>query len=263
MAKFCTLASSSAGNCTYISASGGALLIDAGISCKRILEGVSSLGEEMSGIRAVLLTHEHIDHVKGLAVLQKKTGVEIYAPTEVIREVAQPLKIPASLIHEISPGEEFEAAGMHVRAFSTPHDAKASVGYRIVTPDEHVIAVVTDLGEVTDEVEAGVKGAETVLLESNYDPFLLKMGPYPAHLKARIASRCGHLSNDEAAKFACRLLENGTSRFFLGHLSKENNNPALAEQTAVSALTECGAKRDRDFILSVAPYDFAGKPVRL
>ena len=263
MAKFCTLASSSSGNCTYISASSGSILVDTGISCRRIFNTLADLGEDAMNIGAVLLTHEHIDHIKGLSVFLKKTKAEVYAPAAVIREAAYSLMLPDCGLHEIKANEPFEVSGMLVRAFQTLHDSRDSVGYRIVTPDEHTIAVATDLGIVTDDVEAGVMGAETVLLESNYDPFLLKMGPYPPHLKARIASDHGHLSNDDAAAFACRLIDNGTTRITLGHLSRENNNPALAEQTTFDALNVHGAKRGLDYELSVAPYDDAGRLVRL
>lgn len=264
MAKFATLASSSAGNSTYIGASSGAILVDAGISCRRIMAALSSFGEEPLHIRGVLLTHEHIDHIKGLSVFLKKTGAALYGTPGVLRAVAASVSLPPDAkLCPISCGEEVEIAGMGVRTFRTPHDAEESVGYRIETPDGQRLAVATDLGEVTPEVEAGVLGAETILLESNYDPQLLRMGPYPPYLKARIASDHGHLSNDDASAFACRLLESGATRFFLGHLSKENNTPSLAQQVTFDALRGIGAKAGVDFELSVAPYDEPGKLVCL
>jgi phosphoribosyl 1,2-cyclic phosphodiesterase len=264
MAKFATLASSSAGNSTYLASSAGALLVDAGISFRRVGAALASFGEEPSSIRAVLLTHAHIDHIKGLSVLLKKTGAALFATAPVLEEVTCSLRLPEdATLCAVTPNEPFEAAGMRVRAFSTMHDSAGSVGYRVETPDEHTIAVATDLGVVTDEVEAGLLGAQAVLLESNYDPFLLKMSAYPPHLKARIASEIGHLSNDDAAKFACRLLQNGTTHFSLGHLSRENNNPALAGQTTRDALSALGAREGSDFLLQVAPYDDPGRLVRL
>ena len=262
MAKFCPLASSSGGNSTYIAAADSALLVDAGISCRRIVNAVAAFGEGVQEVRAILLTHEHIDHVKGLGVYLKKHPVPLYATAAVLEAVSTALPAGTELC-EIVPGEPFEAAGMWVCAFETLHDSVGSVGYRIETPDGHTVAVSTDLGAVTDEVRAGLFGCETVLLESNYDPLLLRMGPYPAHLKARIASAHGHLSNDDASAFACELLESGTSHFFLGHLSKENNNPALAQQSAEAALFGIGAKDGLDYTLDIAPYDCPGKLVRL
>lgn len=265
MAKFATLASSSAGNSTYLAASSGALLIDAGISTRRIEAALSSFGEETRRICAVLLTHEHIDHVKGLPVFLKRTGAALYATKGVLEAVTRTMAVPSGCaLHEVVPGEKFEAAGMNVCAFSTPHDSAASVGYRLETPDGHTFAVATDLGTVTEEVAKGVSGAETVLLESNYDPFLLRMGPYPPYLKARIAStERGHLANEDAASFLCGLLECGTTHITLGHLSRENNNPALAGQTSLDALAAAGARAGVDFTLTVAPYDEPGKLVRV
>ncbi len=262
MAKFCPLASSSGGNSTWLAASGGALLVDAGISCRRTELSLAALGGDASQVQAILVTHEHIDHVKGLRVFLKKHPVPVFATAPVL-EVLSPSLPAGSELVEISPGKEFSAAGMGVRAFSTLHDSVGSVCYRIETPDGHTFAVATDMGAVSREVREGLCGCETVLLESNHDPFLLRMGPYPYHLKARIASSQGHLSNDDAAELACSLLSTGTSRFFLGHLSKENNNPALARQGVSAALEAAGAREDADYLLDVAPYDSPGRLVRL
>ena len=263
MAKFCTLASSSSGNSAYISASGGSILVDAGISCRRIFSTLADFGEDAMNIKAVLLTHEHSDHIKGLSTFLKKTKAEVYATKDVIKAAAIAQNLPESCFNEIAVNKPFEVSGMLVRAFQTSHDSVDSVGYRIVTPDEHIIAIATDLGIVTKDVEDGVMGAHTVLLESNYDPFLLRICTYPPATKARIASMHGHLSNEDAAEFACRLIDNGTARITLGHLSKENNNPSLAEQTTFDKLSAHGAKRGLDYELSVAPYDSAGRMVRL
>jgi len=263
MAKFCPLASSSGGNSTYLGASGGALLIDAGISCRRIETALAAFDDDADRVAAVLLTHEHIDHVKGLPVfLRRHPEAVLYATAAVLEDLAPSL--PAGCATEaIVPGEIFTAAGVEVRVFATPHDSVGSVGYRMETPDGRTFAVATDLGAVTDEVRAALLGTETVLLESNYDPLLLRMGPYPPYLKARIASEHGHLSNDDAASFAAELIEAGTARFFLGHLSRENNNPALAQQTVCGALAQAGARQGADFELAVAPYDCPGRLVRL
>lgn len=256
------LASSSAGNSTYISCSAGGLLVDAGISCRRIVNAIAETGEEASALRAVLITHEHTDHIKGLCNLVKKTGAAVYATGPVLEYLAANGYVPAGAVLVEVTNRPFEATGMWVRAFATPHDSAASVGYRLTLPDEQTVAVATDLGEITDDVAQGVLGCRTVLLEANYDPQLLRMGSYPWFLKKRIASREGHLDNDSSAAFAAALIESGTAQLFLGHLSRENNNPALAEQTVAAALAEHGARRGVDFELDVAPYDVASRLVR-
>ena len=262
MAKFCVLASSSAGNSTYISCASGAVLVDAGISCRRIVNAIADIGESASELKAVLITHEHTDHIKGLLNLIKKTGAAVYATGPVLDYIATRNHVPtgATLIEVTS--RPFEAAGMQIQAFATPHDSVASVGYRLTLPNEQTVAVATDLGFVTDEVMQGVRGCRTVLLESNYDPQLLRMGPYPYFLKQRIASNNGHLDNESSAALAAALVESGTAQLFLGHLSRENNNPALAEQVTAAALAEMGAQRGIDFELNVAPYDNLSRLVR-
>ncbi|HWP51855.1 MAG TPA: MBL fold metallo-hydrolase [Clostridia bacterium] len=262
MAKFCVLASSSAGNSTYISCASGALLVDAGISCRRIVNAIAETGESAAALSAVLITHEHTDHIKGLCNLVKKTGAAVYATGPVLSYIVEHNCVPAGATLIEVTSRPFEAAGMRVQAFATPHDSVASVGYRLTLPNEQTVAVATDLGRVTDEVMQGVMGCRTVLLEANYDPQLLRMGPYPYFLKQRIASSNGHLDNGSSAAFAAALVESGTVQLFLGHLSRENNNPALAEQTVAAALAETGAQRDLDFELDVAPYDNLSRLVR-
>ena len=263
MAKFCPLASSSAGNCTYIAASGGAVLVDAGISCRRITQALAELDTHPSALAAVLITHEHIDHIKGLRLLTARTGLAVYATPAVLDYLIEHDHVaPGTPLVEVGESP-LVVGGMEVTAFHTSHDSVDSVGYRLVTPDGHAVAVATDLGEVTAPVDRGLAGCELVMLESNYDLLLLRMGPYPPFLKRRIASKQGHLPNDSCADLACRLIEQGTTRLVLAHLSRENNNPSLAYQTVDDALRACGAVARVDYELDVAPYDAAGRLVRL
>lgn len=263
MARFCVLASSSAGNSTYISCGEGALLVDAGISCRRISRSLADLGEELGKIAGILLTHEHADHVKGLRILTKNTGAPVYATAPVLRYLEENALVdPRSKLVEVGP-RPFAAAEIEVSAYATPHDSVGSVGYRFLLPGGQKIAVATDLGQVTGEVYDGVRGCDLALLEANYDPELLRMGRYPYFLKRRISGNDGHLANPSCAEFACGLLESGTTRLILGHLSRENNCPALAEQTVDDALRRAGARRGIDYELSVAPYDEPGRLVRL
>ncbi|MEG2204407.1 MAG: MBL fold metallo-hydrolase, partial [Oscillospiraceae bacterium] len=211
----------------------------------------------------LLLTHEHIDHLRGLRVLLRQNDLPVYATGAVLRYLVENGQVePGATLVEIEPGTPFEAAGMRVTAFSTPHDAADSVGYRIETPDAHTLAVATDLGHVSETVRRGTAGCELVMLESNYDPALLRMGPYPYFLKQRIAADNGHLENERSAEFACRLLESGCTRMILAHLSRENNSPALAYQMTSGALQAMGASEGSDYTLDVAPYDGAGRLIR-
>lgn len=262
MAKFCALASSSSGNSAYISCSSGSLLVDAGISCRRIVNSIASIGECAQDLSAVLITHEHSDHIKGLCNIIKKTGAAVYATAPVLEYLATKGCVPAGTELVEVTCAVFEVAGMQVKAFATPHDSAASVGYRFTLPGEQTVAIATDLGEVTDEVVEGVRGCQTVLLEANYDPQLLRMGSYPYFLKQRISSKRGHLDNASTAEFAKYLINSGTARLFLGHLSRENNNPALAEQIVSDTLLQMGAQPGIDFELDVAPYDCTSRLVR-
>lgn len=153
--------------------------------------------------------------------------------------------------------EKAELCGFEVKAFSTPHDTRQSCGYRIITPDNKVICICTDLGEVTQAVHENLLGAELILLESNYDYNMLRNGPYPYPLKQRISSANGHLDNRDSAKELLRLVENGTTRIILGHLSRHNNRPDIAEQTAESLME--GARRNVDYILMTAPIETGGE----
>lgn len=262
MAKFCVLASSSKGNSAWLGCGESSILIDAGISCRRICNSIAQAGGEAAQLSAVLITHEHSDHINGLLNLIKKTKAKVYAPAAVLDYITKNQHVPAGTELFTVGDKPFEINGIEIKAFKTPHDSEASVGYRMTLPNGETVAVATDLGHVTDEVRNGVMGCGTVLLESNYDNRLLDMGSYPWFLKQRIRSEFGHLENVESAKFAAELVKNGTVRLFLGHLSRENNNPALALQTAEQMLHQSGMVRGVDFELEVAHYDLPSKIAR-
>ncbi len=262
MAKFCVLASSSKGNSSWLSCGESSVLIDAGISCRRICSCISQLGGEAQKLSAVLITHEHTDHIGGLLNFIKKTNARVFAPQAVLDYIIKNRCVPAGASLNEIDDKPFEVADIEIKAFKTPHDSAASVGYRITLPDGETVGIATDLGHVTEEVRNGVLGCRTVLLESNYDSRLLDMGSYPWFLKQRIRSEHGHLENTDSAKFAAELVENGTVRLFLGHLSRENNDPALALQTTEQLLRQHGMIRGVDFELEVADYDLPSKLVR-
>ena len=262
MAKFCVLASSSKGNSAWLGCGESSILIDAGISCRRICSAIAQLGGEAETLSAVLITHEHTDHIGGLLNLLKKTKAKVFAPSAVVDYITKHGYAPAGAVLTAIGEGPFAVNDIEIRAFKTPHDSEASVGYRIALPNGETVGIATDLGHITEEVRRGVLGCRTVLLESNYDSRLLDMGSYPWFLKQRIRSEQGHLENSVSAEFAAELVENGTVRLFLGHLSRENNNPALALQTSEDMLLHRGMKRCIDFELDVADYDLPSRPIR-
>lgn len=253
MTRFCTLFSGSSGNAVYLSTERGAVLIDCGMSGKQTLEAMRAAGLDPCDVQAILITHEHSDHVKGAGILSRKLHVPIYA-TEGTWAGMEACVGDVPLHHRIAimAGESFFLNDLEIVPFTIPHDANDPVGYRIYTPKTSV-AVATDLGYFSDTVRDAVSGAEVVLLESNHDPEMLKCNPYyPSHLKQRILGRKGHLSNASGAQAAVELAQNGTRHLLLGHLSSENNTPELAYRTAHTALTDAGAEIDADVTLHVA-----------
>ena len=233
--EFYTLASSSAGNAALVCHNDTHLLIDAGISCRRITQSLAALSLTLDDLDGILITHEHIDHVRALGTLQKKHAVPLYASFG----TAAALDYPAPYLHAFAADEAFAIKDLQIRSFRTSHDAKESVGYRIES-DAGSLAVLTDTGFVTDEAHDAALGADMLLLESNHDVVMLKNGGYPYYLKQRILSEYGHLSNDTAAEFAIECVRAGTSDILLAHLSDENNSPQLAEYTVGRALQSSG-----------------------
>ncbi len=250
MARICPLCSGSGGNSTYISLVGGAVLVDAGASCKAILESVAAVGS-VDALRAIAITHEHIDHIKGLKILLKKIKVPIIASATTLSALAAGGILPEGSKTIVADNKAIDLGGVALSRFATSHDTEGSSGYT-VTDGQTKIAVCTDLGIVTDEVRAALLGSDAVLLESNHDVEMLKHGPYPPQLKLRILSERGHLSNNACAAEFPALLKGGTTRIILGHLSLHNNTPLLAAAATRAALADIGAKDGFDYILKVA-----------
>ena len=263
MSKICSLASSSSGNSFFLESRGNAILIDAGISARRITTSLKQLECAEESLKGILISHEHSDHVAGLTNFLKKRNIPIYSTKDVLNEITEKEIVSPSLCREIKAGESFYIENMEITAFKTPHDSTDSVGYRINTPDGHSFAVATDMGHISDTVIEALKGCEAVILEANYDPDLLRMGQYPYFLKRRISGPEGHLPNSETGKMARMLVDNGTTAIMLAHLSKHNNNPALASATVEEALTEAGLFKNTDYRLLVAPYDTVSDIIRL
>lgn len=252
MARFCSLYSSSSGNCTYIGTSQGGILVDVGVSAKKTAEALAEIGVDPSQIAAIFVTHEHSDHINGIRVFSERHGVKVYASEGTLLGMEEQGALTAKMCVEIMPQGGVEAGGIYVKSFRTPHDSRESTGYSFLTPDSKRISVATDIGTVTETVMNAVYGSDLILLESNHDVRMLQNGPYPYFLKERILSNHGHLSNERCAETAVKLMESGTTRFVLGHLSKENNMPSLAFETTHAAMTMAGAKENIDYMLTVA-----------
>ena len=227
-----TLASGSSGNCILVSHGGTHLLVDAGISCRRIKAALAALGLTPGELTAVLITHEHSDHISGLATLLKYYHLPVYCSHGTARQLAYRIAFLDEVLRPFTPGEAFQLGGLTVTPFSTLHDAADPVGYTFAD-GVHKAAIVTDLGVVTSAVESFVRGAELLVAEANHDPDLLLDGPYPPYLKQRILGDHGHLSNAACAELVRR---SGAQTVILAHLSAENNRPALALQAVRAAV---------------------------
>lgn len=248
--KVITFASGSSGNCALVRNGDTNILIDAGISMRRIRQGLARQGLRPEDVQGILLTHEHTDHISGLPMMVKHHGLPVFAPRTVANRIRWSVTGVEEYLRPIVPEETFSLGGLRITAFSTSHDTEQSVGYRI--EGESALGYCTDTGCVTEGMQHRLAGCDAVVLEANHDVDMLRDGPYPWPLKRRVLSDRGHLSNDGCAAFACLLAEKGMKQLILAHLSRENNRPALAGETVCSLLRERGHSR---VAVSVAPAD--------
>jgi len=237
------LASGSKGNCTLISAGRTRLLVDAGLSCRELLRRLALGGESGSGIDAILITHEHSDHVGGLNVLAKRLRVPVYmtgATHEAYRRYARDSSgncIKLERLERFEAGRAFEIGEVTVTPFTIPHDAVDPVGFTFRSEGIKV-GVCTDLGYMPASVKHHLHGCQILMIESNHDLEMLRGGPYPWAVKQRVMSRVGHLSNDALADFFTTDYDGGAEYLILAHLSEQNNHPEIARMTAERALGE-------------------------
>lgn len=248
--RICTLFSGSKGNCTYIETAQAKILIDMGKNCKAVCTALQSIGIDPDALDAVFITHEHRDHIDALPVFCKKHPLPIHvqrASAERLIDTAPHLE---ELIHAYPDAATccVRIGDVTVQAFRTPHDSRASVGYRLSIDGDTptMIAYATDIGYITPEIAQNLMGCESVVLESNHDPEMLMDGPYPYDLKLRIRGKKGHLSNEECATLAAQLYTGGTQNILLAHLSEQNNTPRLAFHETFCAIA------DKQFNLRVA-----------
>ena len=261
MSKICPLFSGSSGNSTYIGTKNGGILIDAGASMKRISDALISAGGDIAEIKAIAVTHEHSDHIMGLKTLLNKTGAKLITSEDTAETLANMDNFPPNSEVVLLYDNTADICVIGVSRFATSHDCKGPSGYVLNLPDGKKVSVCTDLGVVTDSVRTAISGSDLVLLESNHDIEMLKRGPYPPYLKVRILSENGHISNNVCAGELPFLLKNGTTRFILGHLSRQNNTPMLAKSCAEAGLMDCLAQNGKDYILTVARPDRNGVTV--
>lgn len=260
--RLCSIASGSSGNCIYVGNDNTHLLVDVGISKKRIEEGLEQLnlnGEMLSGI---LITHEHTDHIQGLGAFSRKYKIPIYATRGTLVGICACKslgKMPDGLLKEVTADTGFSIGDLEVLPFSISHDANEPTGFRI-HGDEKCVAVATDLGEYDDYIVEQLKELDAIVLEANHDVHMLEVGPYPYHLKQRVLGRRGHLSNESTGRLLCQILHDRLKHVVLGHLSKENNFPELAYETVKLEVTMGDTPfKGEDISLMVAERDKISK----
>ena len=237
MIKFCSLYSGSSGNCYYINIDGNRILLDAGKSLKKIREALERLDENIENIDAILITHEHSDHIQGLKMLCKKHDINIYMTDKTKSEIQCLVDtINEENIVTFKAGDKFDIGCANIKSVKISHDAIDPVMYTFKDKNDNKIAVFTDVGEITDTILENIKGSKLAVIEANYEENLLRLSRYPSYLKKRIMGKYGHLSNEEAGFLAKELVKNGTKKILLGHLSRENNTEIIAYQTIQNEL---------------------------
>jgi phosphoribosyl 1,2-cyclic phosphodiesterase len=261
--KICSLFSGSSGNAIFVGTENTKLLVEAGLSGRRIAEALCSIGESPSEISAILVSHEHIDHTRGAGVLSRRYGLPIYASIgtwQAMEHMIGPVSVSSKRV--FSAYASFEIGDITITPFPIPHDANEPVGYNIASAGKKV-TIATDIGHISMELLRNFEESDLLLLESNHDLEMLRMGPYPWPLKQRIAGKNGHLSNDAAGEVIAYMAERGTKKFLLGHLSKENNFPELAYQTVRSVLCERCVNEESDILLDIAYRDRASRIIEI
>ena len=250
--KIITLFSSSSGNSTLVTDGDTNILVDAGVSANRIVKALECINLDVCEIDAILITHEHSDHIKGVPALSTKYNIPVYANEKTIMSTADLYgSVYERNLKQIEAGKPFTVRGMEVYGFSTPPDSADSMGYTFLS-DGGYMSVATDTGHISKSMLNNLSKSEIVLIESNHDVEMLKGGRYPYPLKKRILSDNGHLSNDKCAWLATQLAIWGTKRILLGHLSEHNNTPELAFNTTSKMLADNGIVIGRDVLLKVA-----------
>ncbi|MBP3802206.1 MAG: MBL fold metallo-hydrolase [Clostridia bacterium] len=262
MLNFCSLYSGSSGNSLFVQSENTKLLIDAGVSSKKIENALSGLDIDPKTLDGILITHEHSDHVQGLGTFAKKFNIPVFVNSKTLDNMPkQKEKLSQNAINNFEVGDHFEINDLKIKSFSIPHDAINPCGF-LINNNSKSIGIATDIGHMTTNILKELEPSDFVLLESNYDPEVLRCSSYPYPLKTRIAGPNGHLSNEHAGKTISCLLKNNLKQAMLGHLSKENNFPELAYKTVVEELIS-GNYNENSLQLSVASRDIPGNMIEI
>lgn len=266
MLELCSIASGSSGNCICVGNDDEHILIDAGISGKRIENGLAEFDLKADDISAILVTHEHIDHIAGIGVMARRHNLPIYATVktiEAIKNVKSVGKIDDELFHPINAGDEFDIGTLRLKSLHISHDAADPVAYRVDYNGKRM-AVITDLGTYDNEIVDELQNLDVLLLEANHDIHMLQTGSYPYPLKQRILGDRGHLSNERSGQLLCELLHDRFKTVMLGHLSKENNYEELAyEAVRLEVTMGDNPYKAEDFPMYVAKRDTVSPAIRV
>ncbi len=252
MLKFLSIGSGSSGNCYYLQTANDALLIDAGVGIRNVKKSLHDYGLRLDGVKHILITHDHADHIKAVGVISQEYDIPVYATHEVHQGIQRnycvPKKVPGENARVIERGVSIHLGDFKVTPFAVPHDSSGNVGYR-VEAEGVVFCLMTDVGHVTDEMQQYIGEANYLVLEANYDVEMLKNGSYPQHLKHRIDGPTGHLSNRDCAEALANYATAELKHVWLCHLSEENNHPVLALKTIEQILRSYGIIAGKDFLV--------------
>lgn len=262
MSKVCQLFSGSSGNSILISSMGKSFLVDIGVSAKKCENALLSLGIDPKSIDGIFITHEHIDHAKGVRVFANRYNIPVFASEPCLEEMYEKELINDKTCTQIFD-HHTELGGIEIQSFRQSHDSVDCLGYRFNLANKKSVAVCTDTGYVTENAKQLCKGVDLIFIESNHEVSMVETGPYPYPLKQRILGTRGHLSNFACGEYIKELAQNGTTRFVLSHLSRENNMPHIARQTAIASLDEIGLKEDQDYRLYVSSPENEGGCIAL
>lgn len=262
--KLCSIASGSSGNCIFVGSDQTNLLVDIGISGKRIENGLSRIDINPETIQGILITHEHSDHVSGLGVMARRYHIPIYSTYKTamaLKRIKSLGEIDDELFNYIETDKAFQLNDIIIEPFSTSHDAVDPVCYTMEVDGEK-IGIATDLGIYDDYIVSKLEDSDLLMIEANHDINMLLVGKYPYYLKQRILGERGHLSNEASAGLIGRLIKNKKQHIILSHLSKENNYEELAYETVLCELTRLGISSS-DYNLTVANRDIPSDMVTI
>lgn len=262
--SYCSLASGSSGNCHFIGTENAKILIDAGLSAKYISTSLEKIGENISAVKGIFVTHEHGDHVKGIPVIMRKYGIPLYVNRETLDKFEAKLtKIDLDLIHVIENDQVIEIGDLEIHPFDSYHDVVRPFGYNVFYKNKKV-SVLTDVGLIDEPMLKRLEDSDFLVLESNHDVNMVNFGPYPYPLKQRILGNEGHLSNERAGEVIAHLHKSGRLKnVVLAHLSKDNNFPELAFLTVKNILEDNEIIIGEDINVDLTYRDRIGKYYRI